>query len=64
MVKVQLDDMVAIYDSQYFIKTSLLAAFSCKVQITSYAVLVVNIVILVRILDEIYFYLMCVSQQF
>lgn len=63
MEKVQLDDMVAIYDSKYFIKTSLLAAFSCKVQITSYPVLVVNI-ILVRILDEIHFYLMCVSQQF
>lgn len=63
MENVQLDDMIAVYGSKYFIKTSLLAPFSCKVQITSYPVLVVSVVILVRILDEIYFYLMCISQQ-
>lgn len=51
MEKVQMNDMVAIYDIKYFIKTLLLASFSCKVQITSYPVLIVNVVILVRILD-------------
>lgn len=59
----QMDDMVAMYGSKYFIKISLLASLSCKVQITSYPVLVVSVVILVRILDEIYFYLMWISQQ-
>lgn len=59
-----MDDMVAIYGSKCLIKTSLLAPFSCKVQIISYPVLVVNVVILVRILDEIYCYLMCISQHF
>lgn len=46
-----MDDMIEIYGSKYFIKTSLLASFSCKVQITSYPVLAVSVVILARILD-------------
>lgn len=65
MEKVQLNDTVIMYDSKYFIETSLPSPFPWKVQITSYPVLVAKIVILVKLWGETgsYFYLTHILQQ-